>query len=652
MFEQDGIIGLPICHYRMEFALWVREIIRERRPEAVAVEYPASVKKGFITAVDRLPYLSVLLYPSCSEENIYLPVEPCDAGVESVRTARELKIPVYFVDLDIDAPPTQIDRVPDPYALMGMDPAQYYQSWHDLYGQHLERDESDQRREQYMACRIQELSKKYKKVLFVCGMAHLEGIVQKLKTPQVLPVGYFRRENVRVFNLGKESSRSSLGEFGFLSAAYECWRNQEQVQTRSDFRKGPEIRNLKRGGLNLRVISGNSIESPEPEERVRKILRRSEADLCRKDRGWLDRKAVLELFFSEAGKVYEGKFQEDVKIWQVRAIRDFLYKYCSLEKRLLPDFFQMVNAGKGVIDDDFAYELWELGTTYPHQEEKPSLMTIEVGPEEIWLGSEKIRFRKRIAGRKTRRLGIPRKLRPRDREGNWQHDFAPGNLCSYPVEDIAIETFGETLKQKGAQILSMEHSRVEAFTVSLLDGIDYKETIRNLGEEKIFVKELKSFEGQIGSVVLIFDEDRDNEKYNYRLTWLGEHEQESDLAFYATDFQDQLIGPGIGRSYYGGLMMTYPPRRLYDVWTDPNYLFIKHKHEVLLVAGIEYSTKRNIVYVAAKPPRTAFKTLAARMGRKLIYLPLGSFSPHTLKRIRRFHVLSGHEKRGVIKDYL
>ena len=39
--------------------------------------------------------------------------------------------------------------------------------------------------------------------------------------------------------------------------------------------------------------------------------------------------------------------------------------------------------------------------------------------------------------------------------------------------------------------------------------------------------------GEVGSVVVIFDEDRDD-RYNYMTTWLGEHQNESDMAFYST----------------------------------------------------------------------------------------------------------------------
>ena len=90
-------------------------------------------------------------------------------------------------------------------------------------------------------------------------------------------------------------------------------------------------------------------------------------------------------------------------------------------------------------------------------------------------------------------------------------------------------------------------------------------------------------------MVVIFDEDRDD-RYQYLTTWLGEHQNESDMAFYATNPFDHLVGPGIGRAEYGGFLMTRPPRRMYDVWGDPDYDFAEGKHERLLMAGLDYST--------------------------------------------------------------
>lgn len=76
------------------------------------------------------------------------------------------------------------------------------------------------------------------------------------------------------------------------------------------------------------------------------------------------------------------------------------------------------------------------------------------------------------------------------------------------------------------------------------------------------------------------------------------------------------------------------------------------KAEVLLLAALDYSIEKYVVYVAAKPPRSIFKQTAARLDRKVVYIPLGSLSPHKLKQLRILHILSGHDKRDIAKEYV
>ena len=40
------------------------------------------------------------------------------------------------------------------------------------------------------------------------------------------------------------------------------------------------------------------------------------------------------------------------------------------------------------------------------------------------------------------------------------------------------------------------------------------------------------------------------------------------------------------------------------------------------------------------------------MGLKIIYIPIGQLSPVALKKVRVMHVLDGHDKREIAKDYL
>jgi len=98
--------------------------------------------------------------------------------------------------------------------------------------------------------------------------------------------------------------------------------------------------------------------------------------------------------------------------------------------------------------------------------------------------------------------------------------------------------------------------------------------------------------------------------------------------------------------------MSLPPRRMYDVWQDADYEFAESKAERLLLAALDYSIYRYVVYVAARPPRTIFKTIASRVGRTVIYIPIGQLSPVSLKKIRVVHVLDGYDKRQIAKEYL
>ena len=307
-------------------------------------------------------------------------------------------------------------------------------------------------------------------------------------------------------------------------------------------------------------------------------------------------------------------------------------------------------------DDNLGYELWELGAAFPPQLGPAEIPTARISGESIWEGMRRILLRRRMHRPKLRTK--PRGLRGRKKErrpGEWLEAFDGKGLCSYPPEDILVEGYGGYLKKKGKSILSEERARVEPFTTSLLDGVDMRETIRNwhLSPERpqLYVKELGKAAGEVGSVVVVFDEDRE-ERYPYRMTWLGEHEQESDMAFYATDPTDAVVGPGIMRAEYGGFMLSFPPRRMTDVWTDPDYAFAMSKAETLLLAALDYSLEKIVVYVAARPPRAFLKTVADRWGRRVLYIPVGQLSPVTLKKVRVVHILDGHDKRAVAKDYV
>ena len=225
---------------------------------------------------------------------------------------------------------------------------------------------------------------------------------------------------------------------------------------------------------------------------------------------------------------------------------------------------------------------------------------------------------------------------------------------------MRVEGYGSHLQKKAVAALADEGARVEPFATSLLDGIDMRETIRNWHREhRLYVRESHPVRGKVGAVVVVFDPDQQppgepsrEERYPWKLTWLGEHEQESDMAFYATPPGEKLVGPGISRCEYGGFVMTFPPRRVFDIWEDPFFQGVTAKAERLLLAGIVYALERMVVYVAARAPEPRLRAIAARFDKKLVYLPIGQFSPPMLRRIRVFHVLDSQRVRKHAPAYI
>lgn len=98
--------------------------------------------------------------------------------------------------------------------------------------------------------------------------------------------------------------------------------------------------------------------------------------------------------------------------------------------------------------------------------------------------------------------------------------------------------------------------------------------------------------------------------------------------------------------------MTLPPRRLFDVWNDLDYDWAETKSEKLLMAALDYSVEKHVIYIAAKPPRSVFRQLAIRANRTIVYVPLGQLSPAKLKKVRVVHVLDSYKRRNEAKDYI
>ena len=600
--QKNHIFAVPITHYNMEMAAQLRLAIKELQPDCIAVEFAENMQLQLLHAASRLPDTSVVIAHHPENQPIYYMCEPCDAGFEALRSALELNIPAFCIDLDVLNYPESAELLPDAYAITRIGLQKYYEAYQNAPKN--QTSPLDLSRETYMAKRLKELSYSYERILFVGGMAHIENVLKLTEQNAFPAITHAPRNSIELTALTEKSNREVMAEFGYLSSKYELSRTQDA----KDF------------------------ELPDRQKIIYQLFKDASVN-----------------YIKNTGNAFPG--------YHLRNIMKFLRNYSLIYGRLMPDLFQIITAAKLSVDSNYAYEVWNLATNYEHQKNVDSLNEADLTIEDIWGKSKILRFDLKQKGRKN-------SFSERREKSRSSYKFKPPgmfSICSYPKEDLIIERFGNFLKKKGAELLREESAKTLKFSTSLEDGIDTRETIRHWHEKQIYVKVKGKPQGEVGSVVIIFDEDakdsdqdeeKFSEKFPWTTTWLGEHSQESDMAFYGTRLGGNIVGPGICRCEYGGFMMSYPPRRMRDVWSDPDYEDCQTKAETLLMAAIDYAIKPLIVYVAAKPPRSIIKSFAKRFGKKIAYLPLGGFSPITLNKLRVFHVLDGQDRREIADDYI
>lgn len=594
---------IPSIHGRSAFAQEVRRLFLKHRYSCIAIELPSSLKSGIVEGVERLPLVSSLVYREEEGQYCYVPITPSDSIMEGVRMARAERVPLEFIDLEVPTYKPEPLSLPDEYAVSLAGLEEYYGALAPFLFLP-EPDSQQDLRERYMAYRLQELTLFYDKILFVCGIGHLEGIrkyfhqknLEALSSP-VKEVKY------QLYRIHPDTIYFLMGELPYLTYLYEKMRRSLDP---GEFDKTDGIKEL--------LVDA--------------------------------RKNYVREFPEEGDLLGPGLFQ---------TLLTYLRNLSLFNFRLTPSLYNLIVAARGVAGGRFALEVAEMAKFYPFmdsQVEWPEMfMEIDQG---VLPGIGEVGLKNRLPGPPTgwKNVKIERKP-PKMQKKKWKRLFNPWGQCSWPDEDEIIENFMAHVRKRALNMLSEDQKKVEKFSSSFKDGIDLRETLRNWHTGDIYVKETPPSRGEVGAVVIIFEKDSpESEKYPWCSTWQAEHQNESTISFYATDFKEDMVGPQIGRSYYGGVMFIYPPRIIEDIWVDPVFEKWKVKDEKLVVAGILYSEKKFVAYVASNPPSSQLKRFARSLDKHIIYLPLSTFSGTTVRKLRKFHVLGGKNVRSYARDYI
>ncbi len=304
--QKNNIFAVPVLHYSMEFAMQAKLAFETLKTDCVVVELSESMEKNLIRAAARLPDISVV-----ENDPLYYLCEPCDAAFEALRSAIELGLPAYCIDLDVADYPQYRDKLPDPYSLTRIGLEKYYGAFLDHAS--LPKHPLDRRRELHMARRLKELSFSYERILFIGGISHIHSILELIDSNSFpSDTSSSLNDSSRLATLTEESCRDALAECGWISTAYEQWRT------------------LFREGL-------------------------------------LDRQKLIYTLYKSSAERYVTHTGNPFPNYQLRNMMKFARNYALLNGHLLPNLYEILAAAKGCADHNYAYEVWFLATHYPSE---------------------------------------------------------------------------------------------------------------------------------------------------------------------------------------------------------------------------------------------------------------------------------------------
>ena len=123
--------------------------------------------------------------------------------------------------------------------------------------------------------------------------------------------------------------------------------------------------------------------------------------------------------------------------------------------------------------------------------------------------------------------------------------------------------------------------------------------------------------------------------------------------FFATPFQNTLIGPGIAKSEFGGFAVIPLPSYTENPWNDA---FIRAQAqtpaEALLLAGALATEHRTVLYIGNHPPSRRIADLLKRSGKTILHVRLAELPPEKIRRVKTFHILAEAGVREYAEKYI
>ena len=617
----ERITCLPVVNGSGQCALAVRQWLLEHSCDCLAVGLPESFREPVVEAVERLPTPAIVLQrstdsftstewtPDSSEDSedeadgsatsSFVPIDPCQPAIMAIRIALGEHWAVEFCDLETNEFEPLAAAMPDPYALRRVSLERFATAILPSITRPYQQQVLD--RVRHMGVRLRQLEQRYERVVMICSILEWPWLREAYYEASGDMPMHDAVDTPQTFAVDPDSLIFMLGELPFITGLYE----KSRVQLEDD-------ENLAIDGVKHLLLSARSSYLQDMGKRARKIT---------------------PLLLSQCLK--------------------YIRNLTLLERRMTPSMVTLATAAKQILGDQFTIHLIETLRNYPF-EEYFGLEAVKLGVDQLRLpDGDTISVVSRLPGQPTSWRTIELRRRPDEHESKkWKTQWNPRSQCSWPPEDNLIESFRTRVFDRARALIGADLARSEKFSSSIKDGIDIRETLRHWYEGDIYVKVMPPSVGALDSCVMLFDTPADPREYPWRTTWFAEHKEESTLAFFATDFQKEMIGPGIALATYGGALFLYPPRPIPDMWTDPRLDFATDLEDRLLAAACLHARERQIALLSPSPPTAVQRRLARRFRKQWIHIPLSTFNDAMVQQLRMVHVLNGHEVRSYAEHFI
>lgn len=615
---------LPVVHGSADSAMQIRHWLLEHPPKCLAIPLPPSFFAPVMEGILELPNPSIVLQPfeptfqteykpeseDTDEEEVprysYVPIDPCQPVIAALRLAVEEHWRIEFIDEENPDYVPFTASLPDPYALKHLSLEKFATACLPWLTPPATREVIQ--RLEHQARRLRELKKKHSQVTMLTALQEWPWLRDRIKTDQTHPQAANIDSDEIEFQYPERFATDPrtliflFGELPYITAFYEHQRKKLDENTQ-----------LTIDGVKHLLLSARSSYMQDFGKRARRIT---------------------PLLMSQCLK--------------------YMRNLTLMQKRLTPDLYTMVVASQQIMGDQFAIHLVNTAKEYGYYDDVSPLPIVKLGIDQARLpDGEIVKTISRLPGPPVvwRSLELRKSPEKLD-QTKWAMQWNPYQQCSWPPEDELIESFRTRVFERAKSIMGADLARTEKFSTSILDGIDIRETLRHWYDGDIYVKVLPPSVGTLDACVMLFENNVDPRQYPWRTTWYAEHKDESTLAFFATNFGQEMIGPGIALATYGGAMFLYPPVKIPDIWHDRSLDFTDTLEDRLIAAACKYCRGRHVALLSPTAPGANLRRLAKRYGRKLVHVPLSQFNDAMIQQLRMVHVLNGKEVRSYASHFI